>query len=180
MLYINNNHTLIAFLLVLAASAAAAISDVRTRRIPNALVIALFVGGLFINIFAGAVPAALDIAIAAAVLLAGTVAFSFRLIGGGDVKLLAAAAGTLGFPLAVKFVLFTFIAGGLIAILFAFSRGKLRATFANVRAVALPLAAGVAPERLQNGTPMPYALAICAGAVLVLVTSGAVPQLRVF
>ncbi len=178
MSYISNHHIPIAFALVVAASLIAAIFDVRTRRIPNAIVIALFFAGLVVSAFSGPVSAAFDLTIAIAVLVIGTIAFSFKLIGGGDVKLLAAAAGTLGFPLAVKFVLFTFVAGGAIAVLLALSRGRLRATLANMQAVALPLAAGVAPQRLQTGTPMPYALAICAGALLVLVTSGLVPQMR--
>jgi len=48
-------------------------------------------------------------------LLAGTAAFSFKLIGGGDVKLLAAAAGTLGYPACVFFILCTLVSGGFIA-----------------------------------------------------------------
>jgi Flp pilus assembly protein protease CpaA len=91
---------------------------------------------------------------------------------------LAAAAGTLGFPAAAWFVLFTFVCGGFIALLFSAARGTLAVTFANVRGLALPMFAGVQPAQISAGTSMPYALAICAGALLTLVTSGFVPHLR--
>lgn len=178
MFYIESNHLTIGFALVLAAAVIAAIFDVRTRRIPNALVIALFAAGLAVNALAGWQFAAIDAIVAIAVLIAGTAAFALKLIGGGDIKLLAAAAGTLGFPAAAWFVLFTFVCGGLIAVLYSAARGTLGATAANVRGLVLPMAAGIRPMRLTNGTSMPYALAICAGALLALVTGGSVPHLR--
>lgn len=164
--------------LVLAASLLAAASDLRTRRIPNVLVIALFVCGLAVNALAGWQHALLDVAVAFAILLAGTFAFSLKLIGGGDVKLLAAAAGTLGFPVALTFILYTLLCGGVIALVYSAMRGRLRATFANVRTIALPMFAGVAPARLQTGTAMPYALAIFAGACFTAIASGFSPHLR--
>ncbi len=166
--------------LVLAASLLAAISDVRTRRIPNALVIALFVCGLAANAFLGWQTAAMDIAIAFAVLLAGSIAFSFRLIGGGDVKLLAAAAGTLGLPLAVTFILFTLLCGGVLAVVYSAARGRLRATIANVQSMALPVFAGARPVRPQDSLAMPYALAIFAGAACAALANGFIPSLRFF
>ncbi|MFN2448180.1 MAG: prepilin peptidase [Candidatus Baltobacteraceae bacterium] len=176
--YISAHHMQAAFVLVVAAAAAGAVFDVRTRRIPNALAAGLFAAGLAVNALAGMHFAALDLLIAAGVLLAGTAAFSLKLIGGGDVKLLAAAAGTLAYPAGIVFILFTFLSGGAIAVLVALARGTARATFANVRGIALPLLAGVQPARLQGGTSMPYALAICAGAVIAFATNGLVPHLR--
>lgn len=151
---------------VLVASFAAAIFDVRSRRIPNAVSIALAATGIAVNFFFGWQSGLVTLAVIAAVLLAGTVAFSFRLIGGGDVKLLAAAAGTLGYPHCIGFILLVFLSGGIIAAVLALMRGQLRATVANVRGIALPLFAGAAPARPQNGIAMPYAVAIFAGAAL--------------
>lgn len=151
---------------VLAASFVAAISDVRTRRIPNALVGALFVAGLLENsVLHGWRGAAADVAIVAVVLAAGTVLFAWRLISGGDVKLLAAAAGALAYPGAVWFVLATLLCGGLLAVAFALANGKLRSTFANVKAMTYPLLAGAAPARPCASVTMPYALAIFCGAL---------------
>lgn len=167
-----------ALALVLLASAAAAATDLRTRRIPNLLVLALFVFGLIVNAFAGWQHLLMDAGLTAGVLIAGTLAFSLKLIGGGDVKLLAAAAGTLGIPMAGAFLLYTLLSGGIIAVLYSAFRGRLGATFANVRALALPVFAGVRPARLENGTAMPYALAIFAGACIAALAGGAQPHLR--
>lgn len=151
---------------VLAASFAAAIFDIRARRIPNAVSIALALTGIAVNFFFGWQSGLVALAVIAAVLIAGTVAFSFRLIGGGDVKLLAAAAGTLGYPHCIGFILLVFLSGGIIAATLALMRGRLAATVSNVRGIALPLFAGAAPARPHNGIAMPYAVAIFAGAAL--------------
>jgi len=167
----------IALGMVLLASLLAAASDVRTRRIPNALVGVLFVGGVAVNAFAGWKAAGIDVILVLALLPIGTVMFSFKLIGGGDVKLLAVAAGTLGYPLGVFFLLFTMMCGGIIALGYAALRGRLRTTFANIRALAHPLLSGVRPAR-PDGTPMPYALAIFAGALCTALIHGVAPHVR--
>lgn len=169
---------MIALSLVLTACLLAAFTDLRSRRIPNALVVALFACGLSVNAFAGWQHAALDVAIVIAVLVAGTFAFSLRLLGGGDVKLLAAAAGTLGLPSAPTFIVATLLCGGVIALLYSALRGRLAATLENLKGLALPVFAGAAPPRLQTGTPMPYALAIFAGASFTAIASGVAPHLR--
>jgi prepilin peptidase CpaA len=151
---------------VLAAALAGAVSDLRTRRVPNVLVGVLLLAGLIENFYLGGWHAAVtDLGVAAGVLAVGTVAFSFKLIGGGDVKLLAAAAGTLGYPAGITFVLFTLLCGGVLAVAYAALRGRLQATLVNVQAVTLPLFAGVRPVRPQNGLAMPYAVAIFAGVL---------------
>lgn len=152
---------------VCTASFLAAVSDLRTRRIPDALAGALFLCGLILNASAGWQTAAAGLAIVVAVLVAGTVAFSLKLVGGGDVKLVAAAAGTLGYPAGPIFILFTLLAGGAIAVAYATARGRLKATLFNVRAFALPVFAGVQPVPVSDGTPMPYALAIFAGSLCI-------------
>ena len=167
----------IALALVLAASLAAAASDIRTRRIPNLIPGALLVCGVAAAAFSGWQTAAVDLAIVVAVLVAGTFAFSFKLIGGGDVKLLAAAAGTLGYPAGVLFILFTMLCGGVIAVAYAAMRGRLGATIGNVRTMAAPLMVGMRPAR-PDGTPMPYAVAIFAGALCTALVNGFAPHLR--
>jgi prepilin peptidase CpaA len=165
--------------LVLAASLLAALSDVRTRRIPNALVIGLFACGLAANALLGWQAVTIAVAIAILMLFAGSVAFSMRLIGGGDVKLLAAAAGTLGYPSAISFLLFTLLCGGVLAVAFSAARGRLGATIANVQSMTLPLFSGVRPVRPEDSIAMPYALAIFAGAVCTAIINGFLPHLRI-
>ncbi len=159
---------------VLVASLIGAASDVRTRRIPNALVFALLICGLIENAMLSGWSAALAaLGLVALVLIAGTIAFSFKLIGGGDIKLLAAAAGTLAYPAGISFLLLTLLSGGVLAIAYAISKGRLQATFANVQAITLPLFAGAQPARPQNGLAMPYALAIFSGALCTAALSAA-------
>lgn len=168
----------LALAFVLVASLVAAIADIRTRRLPNALAVMLLLSGLALNAFSGWQAAAADLALVAIVIVAGTFAFSLKLIGGGDVKLLAAAAGTLGYPSAVSFLLFTLVCGGLVAVVFSAMRGRLTATISNVRTMALPVFAGAAPARPQDGLQMPYAVAIFFGALCTALVNGFLPHLR--
>ena len=170
----------VALPLVITASLLAAASDLRTRRIPNWIAGALFACGLAASAFGGWQSLGWDLAITLAVLIAGTFAFSLKLIGGGDVKLLAAAAGTLGYPAAPYFVLFTLVCGGVIAVAYAAVRGRLGTALTNVHAAALPVFAGARPSRPQGSLAMPYALAILAGALCTALAAANnfVPHLR--
>jgi prepilin peptidase CpaA len=164
---------------VLIASLVAAIFDLRSRRIPNAISIALATGGLAFNFFFGWQHGLAALALMALVLVAGTFAFSFKLIGGGDVKLIAAAVGTLAWPLCVPFALFMFLSGGVVALGLAIARGRLRETALNVQGMAMPMLAGAAPARPVDATPMPYALAIFGGAVLLAIVQTVAPHARI-
>jgi len=105
---------------------------------------------------------------------------TLRLIGGGDIKLLAAAAATLGYPHCIGFLLLVFLSGGVIAVALALLRGQLHTTVTNVRGIALPPFAGAAPARPQNGIAMPYAVAIFAGAALLAVLHTFAPHAGIF
>jgi prepilin peptidase CpaA len=115
-------------LLVLSASAlalfaAAAATDAVSRRIPNALTLALALVGLArigLALASGdpLLPLVGDLAAAVAVFALAAVGFHFRLLGGGDVKLLAAGALWLGAAALVPYLTATVLAGGLLALLF--------------------------------------------------------------
>jgi prepilin peptidase CpaA len=121
--------------------ALAAFCDARTLRIPNVLV------AIFALLYA---PAALlaghaaDLPAHAAagllVLLAGAPLFAFRLIGGGDVKLLSAAALWLGFAGLRDFLLVTALLGGLFALALLVARRIAKAQRAPIP-YAVPIAA---------------------------------------
>lgn len=100
---------------------AAAVSDLGWRRIPNGLVVALFALGLLrlgLDWGAGASIATLAADLAASLVLLGlgAVAFQARLLGGGDVKLLAAATLWIGLADLLPFLVRTALAGGVLAI----------------------------------------------------------------
>lgn len=156
---------MLAAALVLLASAVAAATDLRTRRIPNAVPAALLLAGLVLHATQGWENAAISIALCLVVFALGTMLFSFNLIGGGDVKLLAAAAATLGWPHTLAFLLYTILAGGVLGIAIAVARGRLRPMLANMRAMLFPMLSGIRPGTVTPvAGSMPYGLAIFAGA----------------
>ena len=103
-----------------------------------------------------------------------------RWLGGGDVKLAAAAAAAFGYPDAVAFVLYTSIGGGLLAIVIALVHGRLGATAANVAQMVQPMMIGrtVAALTPARRLMLPYAVAIAFGAVAVALSHSVLPFLR--
>jgi prepilin peptidase CpaA len=95
----------------------AAFYDLKSFRIPNALVAVmalLYPAAAFLLGHGSAIPAHL---LAAAVVLAASLPlFVFRLMGGGDVKLLSAAALWLGGAPLLDFLLVTAVLGGVFAL----------------------------------------------------------------
>lgn len=151
--------------MVLMATAAAAFADLRSRRIPNSLPIALAAAGLTATLVVDPRNALAFAAILVTALVLGTMLHARSLIGGGDVKLMAVAAATYGLHDAALFLGATILAGGVLALAVAAIRGRLRATVANLAAFTVPMLAGVRPTGIVNGTKMPYALAIFAGSL---------------
>lgn len=139
-------------LLTLAAIgvfAAAAVTDGTSRRIPNMLPATLALLGLAriaaaLWVGGPAVAAAADVGTAAAVFVAGALAFRFRLLGGGDAKLLAAGTLWLGAGAFGTFLVLTVLAGGALAL-----------GFLAIRLVR------------QSPVTLPYGIAIAAGGILV-------------
>ena len=156
---------MIALLLVLVIAAAAAFTDVTRRRIPNQLPALLLCTGFLLQATHGWQSAVVSIVLFLGAFAFGTFLFSLKLLGGGDVKLIAAACAALGWPLAAGFLLYTILAGGLLGISIAVARGRLRPVFENVKSLAFPLLSGVRPAPISSAVgTMPYGLAIFAGA----------------
>jgi prepilin peptidase CpaA len=140
----------------------ACVTDVRARRIPNALVLAVLVAGLArAALAAGWGPALLldpTAPVPTAALLAGVVGlaiglplYALGLMGAGDVKLFAAAAVWLGPAGLARACWWTAIAGGVLALAWV---------------AASPLRRAPAPSagraRVRAGA-LPYGLAVAAG-----------------
>jgi len=165
--------------LVLAACAVAVATDITTRRIPNLLTALLAVAALALHAFAGWSSFGITCATLVGVLLIGFVAFSFGWLGGGDVKLLAAGAAALGFPDAVPFLIYTALAGGIFALIFAIALGRLGSVLASVALVLRPFAyKGTVAVAPRAPITLPYAVAIASGAAAVALSHSVVPFLR--
>lgn len=139
--------------------AAAAFTDLREYRIPNTLTLAI--AALYpAYILTPGVGADVmgSLILAAVVLAAGTGLFALGLIGGGDVKLLAAVSlwvGPAAFPL---FLIIMALAGGAIALV-QLSNWRLGL------ALMLENLGQTTFTRVLTGRDVPYGLAIAIGAL---------------
>lgn len=139
-----------------------ALCDLRALRIPNWISLVLAIG-----FFPFAMGSGMDwggvlahYATGVGALAALAVLFVFGLLGGGDVKLFAAAAVWMGWSLLLPFTLAVALAGGILSLLILLARAGSRR-------------AGGAPEwiapRLAPGSAAPYGIAIAAGGVYVMI-----------
>jgi len=95
-----------------------------------------------------------------AVLAAGMALWAPGWLGGGDVKLLAAGALWFGWPDVVSFLVWSMLAGGVLALVLVLARRI---------APAIPQMAGrLTGTALAPGAPAPYGIAIAAGALITL------------
>ena len=152
-----------------------AVYDVRSRRIPNAFTLPAMLFGLLVHYQLGGFKQMG--AAAAAGLACGSIFLLFHLAGGmgaGDVKLITAAGCSAGLWQVGPLLLFTSLAGGVLALAVATYHRRLKATLSNVRTIAVHHgSAGITPHPEFNlGNPqtlrLPYAVAIAAGSLLSL------------
>lgn len=138
----------------------AAISDLLTMTIPNrvSLVLAVsFIGVAFLN----GLPLSeigLHFAGAAIVFCACFALFALNVMGGGDAKLLAAAALWFGLdPSLLSFAVYVALIGGLITVVIVLLRSQSHI----IMAIGLPL-----PNSLLHAKKIPYGIAIATGGIL--------------
>ena len=149
----------------------AAITDIRSRRIPNWLTGPAMLLGLVLHLSAGGWKEGANALLS--LLLCGTVFLVFHLAGGmgaGDVKLIAAEASLLGLSHSGSLLLYTVLCGGVMGLVLAAMRGKLRQTVANVLQLTLHHGRnGLQPHPElnvlnQSTLRLPYAVAIAFGS----------------
>lgn len=156
---------------IVALVTLAAWSDIRTRRIPNALTFTGFavalalraLGGLD-EITAGLLGALLAFGLSVPLFMA-------RGLGAGDVKLLTACGAFLGPGRLLKALLVTALAGGLMALVAIVRRGAVLQTLRNCRDIVLGLFSPARREELPTLTSpgaitVPYGVAIAIGALV--------------
>lgn len=166
----------IAFGILCAVVVVAAVCDIRTHRVPNALTFSAVAVGLIMWTVIGAAGVeglTLREALGNCVLglLSALIPFAILYglggLGGGDVKLMT-AVGTIGaswqIVLATSF--YAFIAGALFAIAIMIRHGLVVRTLRRLFSAALFAAAKVKPEIPEDSPKVPFALAIAVGAVL--------------
>ncbi|MGE5493134.1 MAG: prepilin peptidase [Actinomycetota bacterium] len=172
----------------------AVVTDVRARRIPNPLVLAGIATGLFLhaalpegNGFLSKWPGSLGVLSSVQGLAIGAGAmfplYFLRVMGAGDVKLMAAVGAILGADDIVPAILGTFIAGGVVSVAVAVAAGNagqlLRNLYYMVQVTLLKLALPGRPSvepPIESAGSAPYAVAVALGTLggLWWVASGAV------
>lgn len=154
----------------------AAVTDVRSRRIPNRLT---FAGTAFGLLYSALVPFWLDhgflwslgACLAALALLFPL--WMMRVLGAGDVKLMAMTGSLVGLDAITGAMVGSLIAGGILAIGYAAWHGKLRLMFANVGRVFHQGSAALATRTPLSGAlqgwesvgKLPFGVAIAAGTI---------------
>ncbi len=138
------------------AVAWASVGDLRSFRIPNSLVL-LTIGFYPAHLLASPQPVdwLSGIMCATIIFFAGFFAFSRGLIGGGDVKMLAAVGLWAGSQHVLPVVLLTVASGGVLALIFL-AHAMLRAR-SRVDGDAVTFSAALS-------APIPYGIAIAIGA----------------
>lgn len=160
---------------VAAVAIVAAVSDLRSRRLPNALTFGAAVVGVAVH-FAIAGWAGLGFALTGWA-LGLAVFFPVYALGGmgaGDVKLLAAFGAWLGPMGALWTALYGAIAGGVLALVVSLASGYTKTALVNLRALLTSwFVGGVRPVdgmtlASSRGPRLPYAVPLAAGAMVTL------------
>lgn len=149
----------------------AAKSDIESMTIPNRLNMILAAAFIPVAMLAGLnwEAWAIHLGIGVAGLVLGMALFAFRLMGGGDAKLIAAASLWLGVDGFVALLIYTALAGGVLTVILMSAR-KLYGHYAGV----LPANLG---RHLQEKGDIPYGVAICAGGLFAMQHSDLLPLL---
>ena len=152
---------------------AACVTDMRSRRIPNVLTFGSATAALVFHTLA---PTGHGVNWAVAGWFVGAalmfLPFALRGLGAGDVKLAAALGSWLGPTNAMWMVVYTMIAGGVLALLVAACHGYLRRALANIWLLLQHWAVvGLRPLDTislegSDGPRLAYALPIFAGVLL--------------
>ncbi len=167
---------------------AAVREDVRHHRIPNPYVFWGAGLGILLNVFmpeglgfasqllpggAGFLSAIEGLAIGLAVMLP---MYLLRVMGAGDVKLMAMVGAFLSMEDVLGAILATFLAGGVLSLAYAWKIGVLRRTLQNIRFIlysnAVRITGGSIPtleDAPETAGKFPYAVAIAVGTLSYLV-----------
>lgn len=164
-------------LLIFLVMILAVLTDLYNRKIPNVLIIFGLTSGLFVQIFYLQGTGLKVWAIGAVLGFCCFFPFYyFRGMAAGDVKLMMVVGGFLGFPLVITAALYSFVAGGLMALVIVLVKRKFKKLIDNLYKILIPLYikltsgvdindATIKPESIGR---MPYALAIAAGTLSTL------------
>jgi len=166
--------------LLLLVVVSAAIFDIRERRVPNWIALAGLLLGIALNVFlfetAGLWMSLKGFGLAFLIYFP---LYLVRGMGAGDVKLMAAVGGIVGWANWLGILVLTALMGGLAAVVIVLARGRVRQTLENIWMILMSLGHGRAPYRVDpnldvrsgKGIRLPHAAMIACGAIGFLVAA---------
>ena len=156
-----------------------AVSDVRTRRIPNTLTASGMLAGLAVNTLYGGAAGFFDslngLVLSGLVLLAP---FALGGIGGGDVKMMAGVGAIVGTRLGLTGLAIGMVLGGVIMVVHLARRGRLREKLAATWAMFAIAAASQsvdplkAPASDEGAIALPYSVPLGIGTLTAVIFAG--------
>jgi len=148
----------------------ASVWDLRTGRIPNALTYPVILIGPFIALLPWAGPDIWNsLAGLAVAFLPALALWMMGALGGGDVKLLAAVGGLLGYPLILDTLFYSLIAGAGMGLTLVVWRGQLSGFGQRLWLALIALTAPKVPWPAWNADlRIPFAVAIGLGTAATL------------
>jgi prepilin peptidase CpaA len=144
----------------------ASLHDLVARTIPNWLAGALAVLGFVLRALTGSLLGGVVAGLVVFVLAA--ICWRRGWMGGGDVKLLAAAAIAVPPSLVLSFITAVALCGGVLALLYLVAGRMVAPPPATRPRSLLARALRVEQWRIRRGGPLPYACAIAAGGLFIL------------
>lgn len=150
------------------------VTDLRSRKIPNELVLAILVSGWLF-----ALAGSQDAMTALGMSLAGTMVgfgiwilfYVVGVIGAGDVKFFAAAGAWLGPGATLRAALVAAVVGGVLAIVMLIMEKRLGAVLRRIALAASSRTLVAVPEQTiapgSDHRPLPYGVALAMGALAV-------------
>ena len=167
--------------LLLAVVLGAAVYDVRYRRIPNWLSVGGVLLGLAMNSFLyrgwpGLSFALMGLGVAFGIYF---VLYALRAMGAGDVKLMAAVGACIGWHNWFGTFIITAILGGIMSLILAAARGRVKKTMWNVGFILTEMKSGrpayLGKEELDVRSPkalgLPHGAVIAIGTIFFLALS---------
>ena len=166
-----NDVSLLAGLAVLTASAG---TDLKERQIPNELAAAVAAVGLVQGLALRPGQVWLSLVVALVVFCGLGVLSHYRIIGGGDLKLISAVTLLVPPERVGQLLIEIALAGGVVACFYLLAGYALRSLSATPSLAAdaagpeagFALAIRTERDRIAAGGPMPYALAVLGGALI--------------
>jgi prepilin peptidase CpaA len=146
---------------------AASLHDIIARTVPNWTALSLAALGCALRALDGNLTGGLLAGLL--VFVVAALCWRRHWLGGGDVKLIAAAAITVPPSTVIPFIVAVSLAGSVLALLYLIGRRLVRAPAHERPHSLIGRALRVERWRIRRGGPLPYACAIAAGGLFTLI-----------